>query len=117
MCFVSVVFFKQKTAYELRISDWSSDVCSSDLPASRLHGTLSTWSNTGCPCPDPDGGPSGLSSEDGTGFEARPDATRNKTSAKRSEASRGGKEGGSTCTYRCAAYHENKNIEKQLSIV
>src|SRR3546814_4905286 len=26
-----VLFFKQKTAYELRISDWSSDVCSSDL--------------------------------------------------------------------------------------
>src|SRR3546814_771488 len=26
-----IVFFKQKTAYELRISDWSSDVCSSDL--------------------------------------------------------------------------------------
>src|SRR3546814_5361942 len=26
-------FFKQKTAYELRISDWSSDVCSSDLMA------------------------------------------------------------------------------------
>src|SRR3546814_13129029 len=31
---VSVVFFfKQKTAYEMRISDWSSDVCSSDLTA------------------------------------------------------------------------------------
>src|SRR3546814_2569900 len=28
-------FFKQKTAYEMRISDWSSDVCSSDLPARR----------------------------------------------------------------------------------
>src|SRR3546814_13331323 len=27
----SFVFFKQKTAYEMRISDWSSDVCSSDL--------------------------------------------------------------------------------------
>src|SRR3546814_1760265 len=27
------VFFKQKTAYEMRISDWSSDVCSSDLCA------------------------------------------------------------------------------------
>src|SRR3546814_6466665 len=27
-------FFKQKTAYEMRISDWSSDVCSSDLPRS-----------------------------------------------------------------------------------
>src|SRR3546814_7177907 len=30
-------FFKQKTAYDIRISDWSSDVCSSDLVA-------------GCPC-------------------------------------------------------------------
>src|SRR3546814_2840305 len=29
----SVFFFKQKTAYEMRISDWSSDVCSSDLAA------------------------------------------------------------------------------------
>src|SRR3546814_14864456 len=28
-----VFFFKQKTAYEMRISDWSSDVCSSDLTA------------------------------------------------------------------------------------
>src|SRR3546814_9105666 len=28
---VYFVFFKQKTAYEMRISDWSSDVCSSDL--------------------------------------------------------------------------------------
>src|SRR3546814_9540999 len=27
------VFFEQKTAYDMRISDWSSDVCSSDLPA------------------------------------------------------------------------------------
>src|SRR3546814_1425253 len=31
MCSVSFFFFKQKTAYEMRISDWSSDVCSSDL--------------------------------------------------------------------------------------
>src|SRR3546814_5899906 len=30
-CFVIFFFFKQKTAYEMRISDWSSDVCSSDL--------------------------------------------------------------------------------------
>src|SRR3546814_3690282 len=54
-----IFFFKQKTAYEMRISDWSSDVCSSDLgsdlkscgdngwcpvhapgPASNNHGTL-----------------------------------------------------------------------------
>src|SRR3546814_2171347 len=32
MCYCSFFFFfKQKTAYEMRISDWSSDVCSSDL--------------------------------------------------------------------------------------
>src|SRR3546814_3218513 len=30
-------FFKQKTAYEMRISDWSSDVCSSDLIRSQWH--------------------------------------------------------------------------------
>src|SRR3546814_3681029 len=38
-CGVGVVFFfKQKTAYELRISDWSSDVCSSDLFTEELVG-------------------------------------------------------------------------------
>src|SRR3546814_8654590 len=31
MRFSDFLFFKQKTAYEMRISDWSSDVCSSDL--------------------------------------------------------------------------------------
>src|SRR3546814_4096016 len=31
LCSVYVFFFKQNTAYEMRISDWSSDVCSSDL--------------------------------------------------------------------------------------
>src|SRR3546814_1843173 len=36
MFYVFFFFFKQKTAYEMRISDWSSDVCSSDL-------------NDGCP--------------------------------------------------------------------
>src|SRR3546814_6097204 len=33
VCRLVVFFFKQKTAYEMRISDWSSDVCSSDLGA------------------------------------------------------------------------------------
>src|SRR3546814_4989631 len=33
LCSILIFFFKQKTAYEMRISDWSSDVCSSDLPA------------------------------------------------------------------------------------
>src|SRR3546814_5721378 len=31
LVYLCVFFFKQKTAYEMRISDWSSDVCSSDL--------------------------------------------------------------------------------------
>src|SRR3546814_7300849 len=40
VCFMvyCVVFFKQKTAYEVRISDWSSDVCSSDLQWHGQHG-------------------------------------------------------------------------------
>src|SRR3546814_14521079 len=37
-------FFKQKTAYEMRISDWSSDVCSSDLPI----GSVAEWSVGHC---------------------------------------------------------------------
>src|SRR3546814_5692200 len=37
MKMVLIFFFKQKTAYEMRISDWSSDVCSSDLPLG-MHG-------------------------------------------------------------------------------
>src|SRR3546814_10137949 len=43
MTFVMSFFcFKQKTAYEMRISDWSSDVCSSDLPDKRF-GSEEMW--------------------------------------------------------------------------
>src|SRR3546814_19941693 len=38
--FLLFFFFKQKTAYEMRISDWSSDVCSSDLDAVELASLL-----------------------------------------------------------------------------
>src|SRR3546814_5615786 len=41
-------FFKQKTAYEMRISDWSSDVCSSDL-RDRLRHVRGTGRRAGCP--------------------------------------------------------------------
>src|SRR3546814_2715377 len=38
-------FFKQKTAYEMRISDWSSDVCSSDLQdANGVRSSLASYS-------------------------------------------------------------------------
>src|SRR3546814_3712362 len=39
----SFLFFKQKTAYEMRISDWSSDVCSSDLAKLRTSKCLATF--------------------------------------------------------------------------
>src|SRR3546814_1927665 len=42
MC--SLFFFKQKTAYEMRISDWSSDVCSSDLSRRQRNGVASKQS-------------------------------------------------------------------------
>src|SRR3546814_5392750 len=41
LLFVFFFFFKQKTAYEMRISDWSSDVCSSDLSAPGLTNSAS----------------------------------------------------------------------------
>src|SRR3546814_3975616 len=36
-------FFKQKTAYDMRISDWSSDVCSSDLSATGFNKDIQAW--------------------------------------------------------------------------
>src|SRR3546814_10736706 len=47
-CFLLMIdlmffFFKQKTAYEMRISDWSSDVCSSDLRPQTYLVLLSFW--------------------------------------------------------------------------
>src|SRR3546814_5528470 len=47
-------FFKQKTAYEMRISDWSSDVCSSDLGHRPLYGAL-PWARRRAQLPVDDG--------------------------------------------------------------
>src|SRR3546814_15463844 len=41
------IFFKQKTAYEMRISDWSSDVCSSDL----IRGEFKAWAGDSATVP------------------------------------------------------------------
>src|SRR3546814_1992742 len=49
--FLFFFFFKQKTAYEVRISDWSSDVCSSDLGnvlAEYMNGALLRRDLPGC---------------------------------------------------------------------
>src|SRR3546814_11374261 len=80
-----VFFFKQKTAYEMRISDWSSDVCSSDL------GTSDPGKNIGR-----DGSVRWLAV-----FQRRqPDAH-----TRRSEERRVGKECVSTCRSRWSPYH------------
>src|SRR3546814_980323 len=53
LLFLFFFFFKQKTAYEMRISDWSSDVCSSDLhlvDRTRSHRLLPE-SSTNCAAP------------------------------------------------------------------
>src|SRR3546814_7125698 len=85
-------FFKQKTAYEMRISDWSSDVCSSDLNAER------PWDSAGV---------AWLSQTLGKPRRAAaqqlPDGReRHGGIASRSEERRVGKEGGRTCRSRCS---------------
>src|SRR3546814_13106550 len=53
-CCFCFFFFKQKTAYEMRISDWSSDVCSSDLDDTLEPTASITWDwvarSAGCAC-------------------------------------------------------------------
>src|SRR3546814_1518250 len=100
-CCCFVFFFKQKTAYEMRISDWSSDVCSSDLLAALLqaHGMALVLVNT----------PTGLAGEKGLaclpGREADFDAALAQALAVRSEERRVGKECVSTCRSRWSPYH------------
>src|SRR3546814_5181587 len=49
MCVGLFFFFKQKTAYEMRISDWSSDVCSSDLDR-RAEEEMQSWKENAAQC-------------------------------------------------------------------
>src|SRR3546814_1163614 len=90
-------FFKQKTAYEMRISDWSSDVCSSDLvddAVAAAKAAFKSWSQT-------------------TRDERLAVLTRiveeykkrGADLAKRSEERRVGKECVSTCRSRWSPYH------------
>src|SRR3546814_13813681 len=118
--YVVFFFFKQKTAYEMRISDWSSDVCSSDLSFAFL-GYLPI-----------DKEPRAKRLQ-----QLEQDAVRNKQTQifietpfrnnrmlekilktcsderMRSEERRVGKEGVSTCRSRWSPYNEKKNIRRQ----
>src|SRR3546814_3313993 len=102
-------FFKQKTAYEMRISDWSSDVCSSDLAfgfaidlSSRVHQMyLSAVKLNGR-----DLFPGGAFGNDGNKGQAyQPCEISFGHGRGRSEERRVGKECVSTCRSRWSPYH------------
>src|SRR3546814_2103643 len=98
-------FFKQKTAYEMRISDWSSDVCSSDLRP---------WDGKPCRRPVWRKGRRGrhcatlhslAASASMLKALAGPRAPGKKKAPNRSEERRVGKECVSTCRSRWSPYH------------
>src|SRR3546814_1278175 len=92
-----VFFFKQKTAYEMRISDWSSDVCSSDLQGlisqDQLRIALMEQEQNNIPL--------GLIQDGFIGEERRLEWV----DGLRSEERRVGKECVSTCRSRWSPYH------------
>src|SRR3546814_11434234 len=90
-------FFQQKTAYEMHISDWSSNVCSSDLSFARMPPTLAAATTTISGACD--------------AIHARTAAgsVRSNLSRGRSEERRVGKECVSTCRSRWSPHHKNKN--------
>src|SRR3546814_3996930 len=94
-CYIACVvfFFKQKTAYEMRISDWSSDVCSSDLELTQLE-TLSNHAKKQ---------PSEALKMNGS--SAKLWKSKRRPPGPRSEESRVGKECVSTCRSRWSPYH------------
>src|SRR3546814_2352340 len=106
---VCVFFFKQKTAYDMRISDWSSDVCSSDLFMTRVRTFFSlsppwaakvAFANSSGPLAEI-AGPAAEPGLAGSEFSwAKTPQTND-----RSEERRVGKECVSTCRYRWSPDH------------
>src|SRR3546814_8910385 len=98
LCFVCFFFFKQKTAYEVRISDWSSDVCSSDLKDRGCrwppNSGIATYSMPA------DASIGAIASGENWGLRREPAKRRT-----RSEERRVGKGCVSTCSSRWAQYH------------
>src|SRR3546814_2304046 len=101
MLLFAFFFFKQKTAYEMRISDWSSDVCSSDLGGGAIFVEFGTLvMNRSLVIGNTTGGAGGggiLMGTDDAAAENRPTV--------RSEERRVGKECVSTCRSRWSPYH------------
>src|SRR3546814_5946057 len=113
------VFFKQKTAYEMRISDWSSDVCSSDLfkPKRGSHASTPYMWTRGQPKPDGEIYKSSAKKNHGKspalldraqsrrGLRLTLHAFERVRLDRRSEERRVGKECVSTCRARWSTYH------------
>src|SRR3546814_7105694 len=101
---LSFFFFKQKTAYEMRISDWSSDVCSADLggPGGEQVSTIADTRDI-LLAPVISEKSYGLIEEGTYTFLVHPDS--NKTQIKRSAERRVGKECVRTCRYRWSQDH------------
>src|SRR3546814_3612727 len=97
-----IFFFKQKTAYEMRISDWSSDVCSSDLPVDGRSKAIMLIP---------------ISARRRAIARARDQlgSIRVACDIIRSEERRVGKECVSTCRSRWSPYHSKKKTKKNLS--
>src|SRR3546814_3803395 len=105
---MSFFFFKQKTAYEMRISDWSSDVCSSDLGENLVNEerSMNKEPSSPCACSGGNGQQTACASEQAstetTVFHVSNMDCRNE---ERSEERRVGKECVSTCRSRWSPYH------------
>src|SRR3546814_3936070 len=111
--FLLFFFFKQKTAYEMRISDWSSDVCSSDLGYSDPE-VKAIAAGFQVPGTDPNTGEDAM--RPGTPTDYFPSPFANDIAARaannnavppdlRSDERRVGKECVSTCRSRWSPYH------------
>src|SRR3546814_2827297 len=97
--FIVFFFFKQKTAYEMRISDWSSDVCSSDLDCvASTRCAVDAWHSVGREHQLPDMAAAAAEQAHRRCQVIAPHAAR-------SEERRVGKECVSTCRSRWSPYH------------
>src|SRR3546814_20801889 len=96
------IFFKQKTAYEMRISDWSSDVCASDLGDARRRVR--------------DADPARRADDAAPGRRGVGRAARGAAEGGRSEERRVGKECVSTCRSRWSPYTKIKKQQKTITL-
>src|SRR3546814_6300343 len=105
-CICVFFFCKQKTAYEMRISDWSSDVCSSDLPHRAAVRGREHFSNSAVGRDWIAFGEDRFEAEATIVVRAKGDPQpRDSRGHRRSEERRVGKECVSTCRSRWSPYH------------